>query len=276
MISDAQLKLISQRIGIRCVAHVYHLSNPKQMYKKRSSYTFDKVELKKERHAADLQNEVIEYLKENRGEHSFEELVEDINVNIATHSELLSFLKHNPKVTLNENKQSLSYCPTFPTITSKGNLKSFIIEKAQSHATIFPLSLSQVSDAYSGVELDIEELVAENMLYKVSDPESKDTIYYYKDPSFHLTVDEDIGDIWRSIEMPSEIVVEQSLMDAGMMTLVDHEEGHQQRKRKQKVAVRKQKSGGSGTRKQRKYVITNTHMMDELNWLGENGKVSKK
>lgn len=245
-------------------------------FKKRAKYTFDNVEIKKKRHAADLQSEIIAFLKNDRSEHSFLEIKEDLEIDIAVDRELLQFLSSNPKVALNSASKSLWYKPTFPSIKDKASLLYFFQDRSRS-GKLQPTSLSDLGDSYDLVENDVEELVANDKLYKVYDEESKETLYFFKDSQFSCHVDEDIRSLWKNIEMPSDIALEQALVDAGMLSLAEHEEGLQMRKRKQKVATQKQRKGSSSSsRKARKYVITNTHMMDQLAWLKENGKLSRK
>lgn len=244
------------------------------MPQKQRLYTFEHREVVQERHVSELQSEVIAFLYQHRGPRAIASLEKKLHFPIASNSELVQFLSNNPKVAFNTADNTLTYTPTYPQIKDKQSLLEFAETNSKTHS-LFPLSLRDLLDAYEGVLEDAESLVAENFLYRIDDAETGSTVFLYKDPQFNLDVDEDIKEKWRGVSVVSDIAMETALVDAGMMSLAEHEAGHQLRKRKSKVAVNKKGRKSARVRKDRKYVITNTHMVDELGWLKESGKMSK-
>jgi hypothetical protein len=159
------------------------------------------------KHVSELQKEVLDYLRDNRGFKSVTEISEALNFNKGSQVQVFTALKNNPKVLWSDDSSTatditlgiLRYKAFFDQINNLEQLKDFIKLNPDG------LRIEQLEDAYPGVKEDIQNLVDEKFVYKLSDPKEKrgDNIYY-RDRAFEREVSADLKDMWRKIEIPTD------------------------------------------------------------------------
>ena len=99
---------------------------------------------------------------------------------------------------------------------SKHDLKSkqdllFLIRKVPEG-----VPTEDLEHAYSGILTDFQDRKASGQVWLLMNNESQEDIAYHNDSKVRMKVDDDVKVLFRSIEKPTEFVVERELQKAGM------------------------------------------------------------
>lgn len=240
------------------------------MLSRRSEYSFEAKRAEAAKpllHASEVQRRVIQFLRQNRGFRSFAEIKDGIHIDLVNRPDVIQSLKNNEKVKMEsrDDGKKIRYRAKFDAVQSLEDLRIFMRQQEDG------VSLSDLEDAYIGIEEDLEKLVAEKYLFKIDVQKPKaNTVFFFRDSTFDIDIDNDIRELWRSVILPaSDAQVDGELAMEGL-----HDSMHTRKAKR----VTKQKAPKSRTitKQPRKYVVSNVHVADELVFLKEKGKLPKK
>ncbi|KAL3021358.1 hypothetical protein AAZX31_05G191400 [Glycine max] len=117
-------------------------------------------------------------------------------------------LRKNPKV--NYDGQRFSYKSKYG-LKDKTELLQLIRKYPEGLAVI------DLKDAYPTVMEDLQALKAAGQIWLLSNFDSQEDIAYPNDPKVHIKVDDDLKQLFRSIELPRDMIdIEKDLQKNGM------------------------------------------------------------
>ncbi|XP_039145667.1 uncharacterized protein LOC120282903 [Dioscorea cayenensis subsp. rotundata] len=151
---------------------------------------------------------VIDLLLETRKALTPEKINQACNVDISSNKVVFESLKNNPKV--NYDGKCFSYKRKHD-LKGKAELLSLIRK--------FPdgIAVVDVKDAYPTIMEDLKALKAADQIWIVTNMDSKEDIAYPNNPKVMMTVDDDLKQMFRGIELPKDMVdIEKELQMAGM------------------------------------------------------------
>ncbi|KAH7656539.1 Transcription initiation factor IIE beta subunit protein, partial [Dioscorea alata] len=151
---------------------------------------------------------VIDLLLETRKALTPETINEACNVDISSNKVVFESLKNNPKV--NYDGKCFSY-------KRKHDLKGK--EELLSLIRKFPdgIAVMDVKDAYPTIMEDLKALKAADQIWILTNMDSKEDIAYPNNLKVMMTVDDDLKQMFRGIELPKDMVdIEKELQMAGM------------------------------------------------------------
>ncbi|SPQ96635.1 TFA2 Winged helix domain-containing protein [Plasmodiophora brassicae] len=217
-----------------------------------------------ERHIRELQDDVLSWLRENRGWRTFDDIrTSRLRLDLTAHPALLSNLIAHARVAHRDD--ALSYNPVHPGVNNVDDLRALLARHRQG------LSVQSLADAYVGVEADVQTLKESELIYAIANTESKETMLYPRDARLEVQVDDDIKRLWDDVNMPGDDVeLERELHAAGLMSVDELETGHQTSARMKRPTKRAPK--GRAPQKKRRYQLTNVHVLDQYDWLRESSK----
>lgn len=151
---------------------------------------------------------VIDLLLERREALTPEQINEACYVDVNANRAVFESLKNNPKV---------NYDGRFFSYKSKHEVKN----KEQLLVLIrrFPegMPVIDLKDAYPNVMEDLQTLKAERKVWLLSNFDSQEDIVYPNDPRVPIKVDDDLKQLFRSIELPRDMLdIEKDLQKNGM------------------------------------------------------------
>lgn len=151
---------------------------------------------------------VIDLLLETRLAHTPEQINEACYVDINSNKAVFDSLKNNPKVSYDGKRFAYK---------SKHDLK----DKSQLLVLIrkFPegIAVIDLKDAYPSVAEDLQALKADGQIWLLSNFDSQEDIAYPNDPRMKIKVDDDLKLLFRSIELPRDMLdIEKDLQKNGM------------------------------------------------------------
>jgi hypothetical protein len=208
----------------------------------------------------------LDFLRANRGFKSLSDIHAALDIDLEQRTDVLPSLKLHKNILVGEDARSIRYKPEYDHIHNINDLKRFIREDV-----VGGVQERSLEDAYIGIMKDLHLLEVEKFIYKIDDRESKLTIVYFRDRSLENDIDEDIKELWMKVEMPTdETKIEEALKRGGIM---DDQQSTEVFGRKVKHVAAHKSAKSKRSEGKRKYVVSNTHMADELKFLGENGKI---
>ncbi|KAJ3669370.1 hypothetical protein LUZ60_011320 [Juncus effusus] len=151
---------------------------------------------------------VIDLLYNTREAFTPDEIYERRCVKINGNQQLLESLQKNVKVHFDGRRYSYK---------AKHDLggKDELLHLIRKHVEGLPVV--DVKDSYEGVLDDLQALKADNLVWLLSNMDSQEDIVYPNDPKAILKVDDDIKELFRSIELPRDMVdIERELQKNGM------------------------------------------------------------
>lgn len=151
---------------------------------------------------------VIDLLFETRLAFTSEEINERCYVDIIGNKAVFDSLKNNHKVSYDGRRFSYK---SKHDLKGKDNLLTLIRK--------FPegLPVIDVKDAYPTVMDDLQALKAAGQVWLLSNMDSQEDIVYPNDPKAVIKVDDDLKQLFRSIELPRDMVdIEKDLQKNGM------------------------------------------------------------
>lgn len=151
---------------------------------------------------------VIDLLLETRQAFTPEQINEACYVDMGANKDVFDNLRKNPKV--NYDGQRFSYKAKYG-LKDKTELLQ-LIRKYPEGIAVFDLK-----DAYPTVMEDMQALKAAGQIWLLSNFDSQDDIAYPNDPKVHIKVDDDLKQLFRSIELPRDMIdIEKDLQKNGM------------------------------------------------------------
>lgn len=153
-----------------------------------------------------LQGKVIECLRRERRLWTVPELKTSTGIDIAKSKELQSSLKHNPRVQIHKEPHGvfLSYRPQVENVSNADELLMDFRRRCIENGRLTGVLRSLYSDAYHGVEQDLDRLIAEHRLLSMQNDETKEVFLYHDEPSLYLKVDADVRKIMGLVELPGD------------------------------------------------------------------------
>lgn len=151
---------------------------------------------------------VIDLLYETRQAHTPDQINESTYVDIKSNKAVFDSLKNNTKVRYDGRRFSYK---SKHDLEGKDDLLRLIRK--------FPegLPVVDVKDAYPTVLEDLQTLKAAGQVWLLSNMDSQEDIVYPNDPKAIIKVDDDLKQLFRSIELPRDMVdIERDLQKNGM------------------------------------------------------------
>jgi hypothetical protein len=213
---------------------------------------------KKKKNTSGRVSETAAWLAKHRGHYLPSELATKCD---SFSPDLLPDLKTHSKVYVSVDEAIVCYKPLHE-IRNRKELLEFV--KSRPHGSL----MKDVEDAYVGLPLDVQGLVADKRLCEIYNPDKQSWVIFPVDESEEQrrAVDADVAQLWNEVVMPTNATeLERQLVASGHMTRSELEEkpvvGLMTRKRGRK--------GGMAAKKQRRQKLTNTHMIDKVEWLND-------
>ncbi|KAK7399235.1 hypothetical protein VNO78_10414 [Psophocarpus tetragonolobus] len=151
---------------------------------------------------------VIDLLLETRQALTPEQINEACYVDMKANKDVFENLRKNPKV--NYDGQRFSYKSKYG-LKDKTELLQLIRKYPEGLAVI------DLKDAYPTVMEDLQALKAAGQIWLLSNFDSQEDIAYPNDPKVHIKVDDDLKQLFRSIELPRDMIdIERDLQKNGM------------------------------------------------------------
>ncbi|XP_061373748.1 uncharacterized protein LOC133316066 [Gastrolobium bilobum] len=151
---------------------------------------------------------VIDLLLETRLAFTPEQINETCYVDMKANKDVFDNLRKNPKV--NYDGQRFSYKSKYG-LKDKTELLHLIRKFAEGIAVI------DLKDAYPTVMEDLQALKAAGQIWLLSNFDSQEDIAYPNDPKVPIKVDNDLKQLFRSIELPRDMIdIEKDLQKNGM------------------------------------------------------------
>ncbi|XP_045823247.1 general transcription factor IIE subunit 2-like [Trifolium pratense] len=151
---------------------------------------------------------VIDLLLETRQAFTPEQINEACYVDMGANKDVFDSLRKNPKV--NYDGQRFSYKAKYG-LKDKTELLQ-LIRKYPEGIAVFDLK-----DAYPTVMEDMKALKAAGQIWLLSNFDAQDDIAYPNDPKVHIKVDDDLKQLFRSFELPRDMIdIEKDLQKNGM------------------------------------------------------------
>ncbi|TKY60598.1 General transcription factor IIE subunit 2 [Spatholobus suberectus] len=151
---------------------------------------------------------VIDLLLETRQALTPEQINEACYVDMKANKDVFENLRKNPKV--NYDGQRFSYKSKYG-LKDKTELLQLIRKYPEGLAVI------DLKDAYPTVMEDLQALKAAGQIWLLSNFDSQEDIAYPNDPKVHIKVDDDLKQLFRSIELPRDMIdIEKDLQKNGM------------------------------------------------------------
>lgn len=151
---------------------------------------------------------VIDLLLETRQAFTPEQINEACYVDMRANKDVFESLRKNPKVLY--DGQRLSYKSKYG-IKDKTELLQLIRKYPEGIAVI------DLKDAYPTVMEDLQAMKAAGQIWLLSNFDSQEDIAYPNDPKVHIKVDDDLKQLFRSIELPRDMLdIEKDLQKNGM------------------------------------------------------------
>ncbi|EFA83414.1 transcription initiation factor IIE2 [Heterostelium album PN500] len=189
--------------------------------------------------------DIVNHLKSLEGSYiTFEELRDSTGHEIYGNQELIDQLKTNIKVEF-LNDTTLCYKPLHNVKDDRG-----ILELLSKHP--YGIMLSDLKESYLAVEQDVKKLKDSKEIYAVRNSESNSEMLFYSDEKYRIPCSSDLVDLWKSVVMPKEVDLEQTMKDAGLSMV----ESSEAAKTIQAKKVEKK------DKKRRITKVTNSHIAD--------------
>lgn len=151
---------------------------------------------------------VIDLLLETRQALTPEQINEACYVDMKANKDVFENLRKNPKV--NYDGHRFSYKSKYG-LKDKTELLHLIRKYPEGLAVI------DLKDAYPTVMEDLQVLKAAGQIWLLSNFDSQEDIAYPNDPKVHIKVDDDLKQLFRSIELPRDMIdIEKDLQKNGM------------------------------------------------------------
>lgn len=151
---------------------------------------------------------VLDLLQETREALTPEQINEACYVDLNANKAVFESLKNNPKVKY--DGRAFSYKAKHE-VKSKDQLLALI----QKYPKGMPVT--ELKDAYPSVMDDLQVLKAERKIWLLLNSDSQEDMVYPNDPRVNIRVDDDIKQLFRSIELPSDMLdIEKDLAKHGM------------------------------------------------------------
>eukprot|EP01083_Nonionella_stella_P034865 95327_1 len=212
--------------------------------------------------------EIIKFLRANRGPKTVQDIYAHVLINGTYRPNLhqnqlaAQSLRQNQHVEFDATKHSFAFKPTVPGLSSRQDL---LILLSRSQDGLFEETLL---DAYVGVEKDLEALKENKVIIHLVNVDTKKTVLFPRFRSLaKLKVDDDIRELWKSVEIPST--------DSQHTMIQELEKsGHSVKDLNSRVRARPSSSKSKKKRKKRKMRInlTNVHLKGKFDVYGKIGK----
>nr|AFK37907.1 unknown [Medicago truncatula] len=151
---------------------------------------------------------VIDLLLETRQAFTPEQINEACYVDMRANKDVFGSLRKNPKVEY--DGQRFSYKAKYG-LKEKSELLQLIRRYPEG------LAVFDLKDAYPNVMEDLQALKAAGQIWLLSNFDSQDDITYPNDPKANIKVDDDLKQLFRSIELPRDMIdIEKDLQKNGM------------------------------------------------------------
>ncbi|GAB4856248.1 hypothetical protein Ancab_014175 [Ancistrocladus abbreviatus] len=151
---------------------------------------------------------VIDLLYETRQAFTPEQINEACYVDINANKSVFDSLRNNPKV--NYDGKRFSY-KSKHDLKDKNELLVLIRRFTEGIAII------DLKDAYPNVMEDLQALKSAGQIWLLSNMDSQEDIAYPNDPRVPIKVDDDLKQLFRSIELPRDMLdIEKDLLKNGM------------------------------------------------------------
>lgn len=154
------------------------------------------------------QSRILEVLRRERRPWTVGELEQATKVDIRNDRSLQDSLKRNPriKITKEEGRVRVEYRPQAEGVTNAEELlRDFRRRCIDEYGRMGPVDRSIYSDAYTGVEKDIDEHVRQHRLISLANDDTKEVFLYHDEPSLHIALDDDIKTLAGCIKPPVEL-----------------------------------------------------------------------
>ena len=210
----------------------------------------DQTETGSQRHLYSYIYSIINYLKLVEKPTSYDEILNNLKIDIQANTDLLESLSSNPKLIHDPVKRTLLFKPHF-SIRSKEELID-LLKNNRSDG----IEYEELKESYSKIDPIIEELV-NSRLALVLRGEKKDSnvkVLFYNDYPSLKKADPEFVSLWQEIVLPHELDIQKELQAAGFKGL----EVSRQEKRLKKSSGSDLKS----SKRKRAIKITNTHLSD--------------
>lgn len=150
---------------------------------------------------------VIELLFRERTGLTAVQVEQVTSVDLTTSRELQEALKSNPKVAFDGGKYMYK---AKHDLTGRDDLLRLIREHKDG------LPLSDVKDSYTAVMAHVQELRSVGQIWVLFNSDNQEEVVFPNDPRIHVTVDADIRQLVRSVDIPRDLVdLEKELQRCG-------------------------------------------------------------
>lgn len=151
---------------------------------------------------------VIDLLYQTRQALTTEEIYDACYVDINSNLAVLQSLKNNHKVSYDGKRFSYK---SKHDLKGKDNLLSLIRKHPEG------LPVVDVKDSYTNVLEDLQALKSAGQVWLLSNMDSQEDIVYPNDPKVGIKVDDDLKQLFRSIELPRDMIdIEKDLQRCNM------------------------------------------------------------
>ncbi|KAJ1298563.1 hypothetical protein BS78_01G462900 [Paspalum vaginatum] len=156
---------------------------------------------------------VIELLYKTRQSLTPEQINQETYVHIYGNKAVYDSLRNNPKVLF--DGRSFSYKPKH-VLTGRDQLLDLIRKCSNG------LAVEDVKDSYPSVLEDLQALKASGDIWWLSGTDSQEDMVYFNDPRWRITVDDDLKQQFRDIELPRDMLdIEKELKKSGEKPFTD-------------------------------------------------------
>lgn len=189
---------------------------------------------------------IIEFLKKERIARNADEIKRGTigNIDITTNPALAGHLTRNPRVVAYDNG-TYAYCAVYPDVCERKNLETLL------RSRLGGVLLDDIKDAYPTVEQDIEELIENELIWKITNTETKQDVLYWHDKSLDVEIDERLRKMWHEIKMPTtDGIFAAELVSRGLA-----------KEEKKGVVTSLRSKRPAASRKRRRVKVTNTHLL---------------
>ena len=228
-----------------------HADDKEQEVISRHSYVHlipSNTETGSQRHLYSYIYSIVNYLKLVEKVVSYDEIYENLKIDVQSNTELLQNLSSNPKVILDTEKRTLLFKPHF-SIKSKEELVALLINNR-----VDGIDYEELKESYSRIDPIIEELVNSRivLMLKGEKKDSNSKVLFYNEYPHITPVDEEFRSMWQEISLPHELDISKELEAAGFKGI---EVVHQEKRLK-----RPSGSESKSSKRKRPIKITNTHL----------------
>lgn len=227
-----------------------------------------------------LQGELIDYLKDNRGSHSFDSLAHgqwQLDLRAPEASKLLEDLRRNNRVSLEVEEGYIAYKPEYPSISNKKDIIS-LLDNSE-----FGVLEQSLLDAYKGIERDIEDMIEEGEIYRILNEEKKkdNSFLFKRHTQYELHIPSEIKGIWSEHRLPSSTIeIEEVLIKSGHLTEKQLQMALLEQARRNAEDTNRKKREAELRKlipkKKYKQHLTNIHLQSQFSWINTNNIMAKK